>query len=241
MLLHDIQLFIQDPQNAFGDHLVTTLKLSFVPTLLAILIALPLGVVVAARPISAFFAINVSGLARSVPTLVFLAAALPYLGIGFTPAAVALTLLGIPPILLNVVAGLRSIDPAATDAARGMGMTAWQVFTRIQVPLVLPVLAAGVRTSAVQIVATTPLAALIGAGGLGDYILGGINLGESGKAELVIGGLGVALLALVTEVLLAAVQRLVTPAGVRVEPAPADEARDVTVVVETTPGESVAA
>src|SRR5690606_11655963 len=110
----------------------------------------------------AFAASNLIGLARAIPTLAFLAAALPYLGIGFTPAVVALTALGLPPILLNTIAGLRGVDPAAVDAARGLGMTGPQGLWRVKIPLVLPVIAAGVRTSAVQIVATAPLAALIG-------------------------------------------------------------------------------
>ncbi len=123
--------------------------------------------------------------------------------------------MGVSPILLNTIAGLQGIDPAVTDAGRGMGMTSLQVLTRIQIPLVLPVIAAGVRSAAVQIVATTPLAALIGGGGYGDYIIGGIGL-LADRTELLVGAGGVAALALVTEFGVAAVQRAVTPVGLRI-------------------------
>ncbi len=209
--------FLSDPRNDFGGHTIAYLRLCAVPVALAIVIGLVLGVVVARRPIAAFVAGNLSGLARAIPTLAFLAVVLPYLGIGFTPAAVALTALGVPPVLLNTIAGLRGIDPAVIDSARGMGMTPRQVLTRVEMPLVLPVVAAGIRTSAVQIVATAPLAALIGAGGYGDYILAGVNLLQ--QVPLLVGAGSVALLALSVEIALAGVERAVTPAGLRVRSA----------------------
>ncbi|HKV86352.1 MAG TPA: ABC transporter permease subunit, partial [Ktedonobacterales bacterium] len=139
-----------------------------------------------------------------------------YLGVGFTPTVVALTALGVPPILLNTVEGLRGIDPAIVDAGRGMGMTPTQILGRIQLPLVLPVLAAGTRTALVQIVATVPLGALIGADGYGSYITLGLG-SEAHHSDLVIGALAIALLALLAEVGMAALQRAVTPAGLRAD------------------------
>ncbi len=214
MLLQQMLQFITDPQNAFATHTFVTLEYALIPTALCVLIAIPLGVLVAPNPVGAFLAVNVSGLARSIPTFAFLAAAIPLLGIGFNPTIVALTVLGIPPILLNTVAGLRGIDPAAIEAGRGMGMTPWQVLARIQIPLVLPIIAAGVRTSAVQITATAPIAGLIGGGGYGDYILEGINLLQ--RVPLFVGAGGIVVLALAAEVGLGAVQRAVTPVGLRV-------------------------
>ncbi len=207
--------FIADPKNHFGAETVATLKLSIVPILIAIVISIPLGISLAQRPLAAFSATNISGLARAIPTLALLAAVVPYLGIGFKPAVFALTLLGIPPILLNTISGLRGIDPANVEAARGMGMTRWQILTRVQVPLMAPVLAAGVRTSAVQIVATVPLAgAIIGAGGYGDYIFAGVNLLQT--TPLLVGGIGTAILAFLTEIVLGQAQRALTPAGLRI-------------------------
>ena len=234
--LQEMLRFIQDPANMFAERTVQTVQLCIVPILFSILIAVPLGILVARRPLGALIATTLSGLGRAIPVLVLLVLMVSvfHIGIGFRPAAIALTILGIPPILLNTIVGIRSIDPAVVDAARGMGMTQRQILGRIQIPLMLPVLAAGVRTAAVQIVATSPLAAIIGAGGYGEYILAGIsNLAD--PTELLVGATSVALLALATEFGLAALQRAVTPAGVRaelpdesadqVENAPAEEAQ----------------
>jgi len=211
--LNKVGDFFHDPNTRFMEQTLIFLKLCAVPIVISIAVGVLLGVLVARRPFAAFIATNISGLARATPTLAFLAVVLPYLGIGFTPAALALTVLGIPPILLNTIAGLRGIDPMITEAARGTGMTASQVLLRIQAPLALPVVAAGVRTSAVQIVATAPLAALIGAGGYGDYILEGIYLLH--YAPLVVGSIAIAILAMIAEFSLAAVERAVTSAGLQ--------------------------
>lgn len=206
--------FISNPQNGYAQHSLDYIKLCALSIVLALAIALPLGILVARRPIIAFTATNLSGLARAIPSLAFLAAALPYLGVGFKPAVIALTILGIPPILLNTIAGLRGVDPAVIDAARGMGMTSLQILRRIQLPLILPVIAAGVRTAGVQIVATATLAAIIGGGGWGEYILSGIY--QLDTTQILAGALPVALLAILFEVTFAVIQRLVTPAGVKV-------------------------
>ncbi|MGA7673300.1 MAG: ABC transporter permease [Nitrolancea sp.] len=214
-LLHEISQFLHDPSTDFGGQTIIYLKLCLVPIALSVSIGVLLGVLVARRPIAAFAATNISGLARAIPTLAFLAVTLPYLGIGFTPAVTALTVMGVPPILLNTIAGIRGIDPVVIESARGTGMTSWQILTRIQAPLAMPVTAAGIRTSAVQIVATAPLAALIGAGGYGDYVLQGIYLLQT--APLVVGSVAVAILAMIAEFGLAGVERLVTPAGLQTD------------------------
>lgn len=220
MLLQQILDFIRDPNNAFWAETTITLELSFIPALIALVIAVPLGLLVAQRPFFAFLATNVTGLARAIPTLAFLAAVYPYLGFGFVPSLVALTLIGIPPILLNTVAGLRGVDTAAIDAARGVGMTRLQIFTRVEIPLALPVIAAGVRTATVQIVATVPIAALVGGGGWGDYVLRGAAPGFTQLPALVLGVTLIAALAILTEVALARAQHAVTPRGVRTRTAP---------------------
>jgi osmoprotectant transport system permease protein len=212
-----IWTFIQNPYNTYGDHTQTFLGICLLSVFWAIVIAIPLGVLTAQNRRLAFLASNISGLGRAIPTLAFFAyAATTPLGIGIKPAVVALAVLGIPPILLNTIAGLQGIDPAVTDAARGMGMTQGQLLVRVQLPLVLPVIMAGVRTAVVQIVATAPLAALIGAGGYGDYILGGLGLVSFiGPAEVLAGAIPVILLALVAEYGLAAIQRALTPKALR--------------------------
>ncbi len=216
-MLSRLLQFVATPANGYLDHSLSYVDLCAASIVLAIAIGVPLGVAVARRPVLAFVAINLSGLMRAVPVIVFLTLALPYLGIGFTPALVALSVLGIPPILLNTYTGIRGIDPVIIDAARGIGMTPRQIVRRIQAPLVLPVVAAGVRTSAVQIVATATLAAIIGAGGYGEYILAGLY--QVDVVQTFAGAVPVAVLALMVELGLGWVQRVMTPAGLRAQPA----------------------
>ena len=207
--------FIADPSNGYLQHTVDYIKLCAVAIVLAIVISVPLGVLVVRSPVASFIAINFSGLLRAIPILAVLVAFYPILGFGFLPALVALTILGIPPILLNTYTGIRGIDPATIDAARGMGMTTLQIVTRIQTPLVLPIIAAGIRTSAVQIIATATLAAIIGAGGYGEYIY--LGLREFDTTQLLAGALPVALLAILVEYGLNWTEYALTPAGLRVK------------------------
>lgn len=215
VLVNNLLQFIADPSNDYFGHSIDYIKLCVIAILLAIVISVPLGIVVVRSPLASFIAINFSGLLRAVPILAVLVAFYPILGFGFLPALVALIILGIPPILLNTYTAIRGIDPAMIDAARGMGMTTWQVVTRIQAPLVLPIIAAGVRTSAVQIVATATLAAIIGAGGYGEYIY--LGLREFDNTQLLAGALPVAILALIAEFSLSWAERILTPAGLRVK------------------------
>jgi osmoprotectant transport system permease protein len=217
-MLQQALTLIRDPNTEYAVHSWQYITLCLTAVLLAIAVAVPLGVLVAPRPLAAFVATNTSGLVRAIPSIVFLILFIPYLGIGYRPAVFALTVLGIPPILLNTIAGLRGLDPAALDAARGMGMTPWQVLARVQIPLVLPVVAAGVRTAAVQVVATGTLAGVFGAGGWGEYIYLGIFRGGD-LSYILIGAVPVMLLALAVELGLGAAQRALTPAGLRVRAA----------------------
>ncbi len=217
MILNNLFQFIADPSNDYAGHSLDYIKICAAAIVLALVIGIVVGLLVARNPVASFVAINLSGLMRAIPVLAFLAAAYPFLGFGFLPALVALTILGIPPILLNTYTGIRGIDPAMIDAARGMGMTRWQITSRIQTPLVLPVIAAGIRTAAVQIVATATLAAIIGGGGYGEYIY--LGLREFDTTQLLAGALPVTLLALLVELSLSWLQQALTPAGLRVQKA----------------------
>jgi osmoprotectant transport system permease protein len=207
--------FILDPKNDFLGETIAYLKLCGISIAAAIVIGVVLGALVSRNALLAFLAINISGLMRAIPIIAVLLIFVPILGLGFTPSIIALIVLGIPPILINTYTGIRGIDPAMIDAAKGIGMTAWQIATRIQAPLVLPLVAAGVRTSAVQIVATATLAAFIGGGGYGDYIVDGINVFN--YTELIVGAVSVAILAIVVEVFMSWLQRILTPEGLKVQ------------------------
>ncbi len=207
--------FILDPKNDFLGQTFEYLKICGVSIALAIVMGVVLGVLVSRNAYLAFLAVNLSGLMRAIPIIAVLILFVPFFGLGFTPTIIALIVLGIPPILLNTYTGIRGVDPAMIDAAKGMGMTPWQIATRIQAPLVTPLVAAGIRTSAVQIVATATLAAFIGAGGYGDYIVDGISVFN--YTELIVGAASVAILAIVVEVFMSWLQRAVTPEGLKVQ------------------------
>jgi len=208
--------FVLDPTNDYLGHAIDYLKLCGVAIFMATIIGVLLGVLVSRSAFLAFIAINLSGVMRAIPIIAALFIIFSIVKqLGFLPAIIALIILGIPPILINTYTGIRGIDPAAIDAAKGMGMTSWQIATRIQAPLVTPLVAAGIRTSAVQIVATATLATFIGAGGFGDYIVDGINVFNN--TELIVGAVSVAVLAMIIEISLSWLQRLLTPEGLKVQ------------------------
>ena len=208
--------FILDPTNDYLGHAIEYLKLCGVAIAVASVIGVGLGVLVSRNAFLAFIAINLSGVMRAIPIIAALFIIFSVVQqLGFLPAIIALIVLGIPPILINTYTGIRGIDPAAIDAAKGMGMTSWQVATRIQAPLVTPLVAAGIRTSAVQIVATATLAAFVGAGGFGDYIVDGLTVFNN--TELIVGAVSVAVLAMIIEVSLSWLQHVLTPEGLKVQ------------------------
>lgn len=179
------------------DALVQHLLLSLTGLALGVALALPCALLVAHRPGLAELATGTAGLLRTLPSLAVLAALLPLLGVGFTPSVVALALIALPPVLVHAVVGLRGADPAAVEAARGLGLSPTQVLWRVELPLALPQLFAGLRTAAVQVVSGAALATFIGGGGLGDLVTQGLALLDT--ALLLQGAIAIALLALATE------------------------------------------
>ncbi|MBL6453755.1 ABC transporter permease subunit [Belnapia sp. T6] len=187
--------------EAVGDHLL----LSLTGLAIGVALALPLGILVAHRPRLAEAAIILAGVLRTVPSLAVLAALLPLLGVGFTPSVIALALLALPPVLVNTVIGIQGADRAALDAARGLGMTGWQRAFRVELPLAAPLIFAGLRVAAVQVVSAAALATFIGGGGLGDLVTQGLALLDTGR--MLVGAIAIALLALGTEALLGMLER----------------------------------
>jgi osmoprotectant transport system permease protein len=192
------------------EHIV----LSAVALLVAIAIALPVALMIRNTRVGAAIAINIGNVGRAVPSLAILALLLPFLGIGFATALVALAALAIPPILINASTGLREVDKGVIDAARGMGLSGNQILTGIQLPIAAPVIFAGIRTSAVQTVASATLATFIGAGGLGDLIV--LGLQRSGPEILLAGAFSVALLAIFTEIGFGFLENAFTPKGLKI-------------------------
>jgi osmoprotectant transport system permease protein len=198
----------------FTQLLITHVELSALALIIAILIAVPVALAVRNTPTGAAVAINVGNIGRAVPSLALLALALPFFGFGFTSALLALAALAIPPILINASTALREVNPGVIDAARGMGLSGSQILAGIQLPIAAPVIFAGIRTSAVQVVASATLATFIGGGGLGDLIVEGFQRGDT--AILLAGALSVAVLSIITEVGFAGLERMLTPKGLKI-------------------------
>ena len=185
------------------------LNVSILSLAAAILIAVPLGIACSRSPLLEKVSVGISGILRIIPSLAVLVVCVPILGTGVLPAVVALTVLAIPPILINTALGFRSVPADVLEAARGMGMDERLVFFKIKVPLAFPVSFAGVRTAASEVVASATLAAYIGAGGLGQIIFTGLGLMRTDL--LVIGGASVAVLSLLVGMLLSAIDRRMRP------------------------------
>jgi osmoprotectant transport system permease protein len=215
MLIGDVFGWFTDPENWSGtdgvpNRLAEHLVICAVTLLVAILIALPLGLWIGHTNRGGALAINVSNVGRAIPTLALLGLFSLWLGFGsIWPTIIALVALAIPPVITNTYVGVRGVDAAAVDAARGMGYTGGQVLWKVETPLAMPLIMAGVRSSAVAVVATAALAAVVGQGGLGRYITDGLATGRF--EELVAGAILVALLALLVDGLFALLSGVLDP------------------------------
>jgi osmoprotectant transport system permease protein len=184
--------------------------LTAVAVAVAAAVALPLGLALGHHGRGGTLAINITNVGRAIPTFAVLTLlTLSPVGIGNTSTVIALVLFALPPLVTNSYIGLREVDPEARDAARGMGMSGWQLFRRVELPLGMPLVMAGIRIATVQVVATATIAALVGAGGLGRLITDGLSSHNQG--ELLSGAVVVMVLAVSVESLLALVQRRVDP------------------------------
>ena len=199
--------------DGIPTRLLEHLQLSAESVAIGAAIALPIGIVLGHYGRLGNLAINLSNVGRALPSFGILVIAFQIFGLGDLPIILSLTALAIPPMVTNSYVGLREVDPDIKDAARGMGYRGLAQLLRVELPLAVPLVMAGIRTSAVQVVATATLAALIAGGGFGRYIVDG--LAQFDYPKLLAGAVLVALLALATEVSLAGVERLLTPRGIR--------------------------
>ncbi|MEV0901706.1 ABC transporter permease subunit [Actinoplanes sp. NPDC049802] len=181
--------------------------------LLGTIVALPVGLYIGHTGRGAFLAINAGNAGRSLPTLGLLMLLVTLLGLGLLPVLIALTVLVIPPILTSTYAGMRSLDHRVVDAARGMGMRSWQVLTRVELPMALPVLMSGFRSAALQVVATATVAAAVGLSGLGRLLIDGLAVND--YSRVLAGAIVVAVLAVLVDLLLALVQRRIVSPGLK--------------------------
>lgn len=195
--------------TAFQEHIF----LAGISMLIAIVIAVPLGIILTRFKKAAETVIGITAIIQTIPSLALLGFMLPVFGIGKVPAIIALTLYALLPILRNTYAGITEVDPALVDAGKGMGMTSFQILFMVELPMTLPILMAGIRTATVLTIGVAALATFIGAGGLGDLIIRGLNV--SNNNLILAGAIPAALLALVFDFLLKKIEIFVTPRGLR--------------------------
>jgi len=200
-------------QGSIPQQILAHLGYTILPLLIAALIAVPAGVAIGHSRRGAVAAVNLANAARSIPTLGLLVLLAVLLGFSFLTWLLPLVALAIPPILVNAYEGVAGVDPGVKDAARGMGMTSWQQVTRVEVPIALPLILVGLRTGAIFVVATATIAAYIGLGGLGRFIIDGLASNEYGPVAG--GALLVVVLAVLVLGFFAVLNRLVVPAGLR--------------------------
>src|SRR5665213_299617 len=198
--------FMREQSGKIFSQLLAHIGLTFISLLIAIIIGVPLGIFIAKRKRFSAPVLGFVGVLQTIPSIALLGFMIPLLGIGPKPAIVALFLYALLPIVRNTFTGLNGVDYAVRDAAKGMGMSAKQILTKVELPLSLPVILAGIRTATVINVGVATLAAYIGAGGLGEFIFGGIALNNTNM--ILAGAIPAALLAIVLDYILSKVQKI---------------------------------
>jgi osmoprotectant transport system permease protein len=206
--------FMADHLDLLWHKTVEHLALSGAAIGVSLAIAVPLGMWLGHLHRGSFLAINVANIGRALPSLALISIGLAVLGIGFLNVMVALVVLAVPPILTNAYTSVAEVDREAVSAAQGMGMRPRQLFRAVELPLALPLLFAGIRTASVYVVATATLAAIAGGGGLGEII---VNQASYQLSGVLAASIWVAALALAVDLALGAVQRLLTPRGLKRE------------------------
>jgi osmoprotectant transport system permease protein len=215
-VVNEVIAWLTDPAQWSGPDGIPVRTLqhlwySVLATVIAAAIALPIGIYIGHTGRGAVFAVNLTNLGRAIPSLGIIILMFTVFGFGIAPVLITLFALAIPPIVTNSYIGVRSVDPDVRQAAEGMGMRGRQVLWQVELPMAMPLIMAGIRTSAVQVVATATLAAFVGLGGLGRYLIDG--LAQRDLAEVVGGAILVAVLSLLTELVLGRVQTMVVSKG----------------------------
>ena len=207
---------VEQTQLRWGEVLSATsihIQLVFFSMIIATVLAVTLGIIVTRVPQLKTIVLGGTGILQTVPSLALLGFMIPIFGIGVKTAIAALFLYSLLPIMRNTYTGIKDVDSATIEAARGMGMTSMQILFKVELPLAIPVIMAGIRTAAVINVGNATLAAFIGAGGLGDFIFLGITRGIDGL--ILLGAIPAALLAIIIETFFSAVERWTTAEGLK--------------------------
>ncbi|MCH4434116.1 ABC transporter permease [Staphylococcus haemolyticus] len=190
------------------------LYISVVALLLAMIVAIPLGVLLSKREKLSKISLTVAGILQTIPTLAILALMIPLFGVGKTTAIIALFIYVLLPILNNTIVGVQNIDSNVKEAGRSMGMTNFQLRKDVELPLALPMILSGIRLSSVYVISWAALASYVGAGGLGDLIFNGLALYE--PMMIIVGTILVTVLALIVDLILAQIEKWIVPKGLKV-------------------------
>ncbi len=207
-MLEEIVEYFQKNGGEYLGLLWGHISISVISVTVALIIAVPLGILVYRSKVASVIAERGFGLLRIVPSLAVLIILIPIMGTGVLPSVTALTILAVPPILINTIQAFRGLPPEMLEAADGMGMSRMQSFFKVKLPLAFPLMFAGIRTAVIEVIASATLASYIGAGGLGDLIFTGLSLLR--YSLLIIGGGSVALLSLTAGLLLDSVYKHIT-------------------------------
>ena len=199
--------------GSIAQQIIAHLGYSILPLVIATVIGIPAGAVIGHTGRGAVFVVNLANAWRAIPTLGLLTLLAVFLGFSFLTWLLPLVVLAIPPILVNTYEGVAGVDPGVLDAAKGAGMTPWQQVTRVEVPIALPLILVGLRTATIFVVATATIAAYVGLGGLGRFIIDGLASYDYGPVAG--GALLLVMLAVFVLAFFAILSRLVVPAGLR--------------------------
>ena len=206
-----MKAFLQEYGSQLLSKAVEHFYISMFALLLAIVVAVPLGILLSKTQRTANVVLTVAGVLQTIPTLAVLAIMIPIFGVGKTPAIVALFIYVLLPILNNTVLGVKNIDKNVIQAGQSMGMTKFQLMKDVEMPLALPLIISGIRLSSVYVISWATLASYVGAGGLGDLVFNGLNLYQ--PPMIISAAIVVTLLALVIDFILSLVEKWVVPKG----------------------------
>ena len=209
-----MKAFLQEYGSQLLSKAVEHFYISMFALLLAIVVAVPLGILLSKTQRTANVVLTVAGVLQTIPTLAVLAIMIPIFGVGKTPAIVALFIYVLLPILNNTVLGVKNIDKNVIQAGQSMGMTKFQLMKDVEMPLALPLIISGILLSSVYVISWATLASYVGAGGLGDLVFNGLNLYQ--PPMIISAAIVVTLLALVIDFILSLVEKWVVPKGLKV-------------------------
>lgn len=204
--MHDFLSTLGDRKGQLLSTIIEHIQISFIALLIATIIAVPLGILLTKTKKISEIVMNIAAVLQTIPSLALLGLMIPIFGIGRVPAIIALVVYALLPILRNTYTGIEEVDPSLVEAAKGIGMKPFRRLTKVELPIATPVIMAGIRTAMVLIIGTATLAALIGAGGLGDLILLGIDRNDS--SLILIGAIPAALLAIIFDLILRYMEKL---------------------------------